>query len=101
MADRLHSDVETALYRVVQEALTNMARHAVASRASVVLSTFKGYLTIVVEDDGCGFDPGQVESGRIGILGMRERVVQLGGTLEIESRPGAGTAVIARVPITR
>lgn len=98
LGPRLHSDVETALYRVVQEALTNMARYAGASRASVVLSSHDGQLSAVVEDNGRGFEPARVAHGRLGILGMHERVAQLGGTLEIESKLGGGTTVFARVP---
>lgn len=87
------------MYRVVQEALTNIAKHAGARRASVVLHLYRGQVILVVEDDGRGFDAEHVESGRIGLLGMRERIAQLQGTLDIESAPGAGTTLIARVPL--
>ncbi|HYH63885.1 MAG TPA: chemotaxis protein CheB [Urbifossiella sp.] len=95
---RLPADVETALYRVVQEALTNVARHARAKAVSVTVGRAGGEARAVVEDDGVGFDP---EAGtiRLGLAGMRERVELVGGALEIESAPGAGTTVIARVPV--
>jgi PAS domain S-box-containing protein len=95
---RLSPDVETALYRVMQEAITNVARHASARHLSVVLERFDENVIAVVEDDGRGFDAEQPASGRLGLVGMRERVVLVGGTLEIESAPGHGTTVIARVP---
>jgi PAS domain S-box-containing protein len=96
---RLPSAVETALYRVVQEALTNVLRHADARRVSVVLQRVPGRVTAVVEDDGQGFDADTVTLHRLGILGMRERVTLVGGTLAVESGPGRGTTVIARIPL--
>ncbi len=96
---RLPSAVETALYRVVQEGLTNVARHARAHSVSVVTSRFDGVAAVVIEDDGVGFDPAQVPPRRLGLLGMRERLALVGGTLEIESQPGAGTTLIARIAL--
>jgi two-component system CheB/CheR fusion protein len=91
---------ETALYRVVQEALTNVLRHARAKRVSVVLQRTPDGATVVVEDDGTGFDPeGPSRPGRLGLLGMQERVELVGGTLTVESVPGNGTTVIAQVPV--
>ena len=91
--------VETALYRVVQESLTNIARHAAASSASVLLEQRGESLSLIIEDDGCGFDVKSVGAlGRLGIVGMRERVEALGGTLDIESS-GAGTTIFARIPL--
>jgi signal transduction histidine kinase len=90
-----------ALYRVVQEALTNVARHAGARVVSLVIQEQDGCALAVVEDDGAGFDAeAAAAAGRLGLLGMRERMTLLGGVLEVESRPGAGTTVIARVPLS-
>ncbi len=98
-ADRLPPPVETALYRVVQEALTNVLKHAAARRVSVVVRRAAGQVSAVVEDDGGGFDPDAVATHRLGVLGMRERVTLVGGTLAVESRPGRGATVIARIPL--
>ena len=98
-ADRLPAPVETALYRVVQEALTNVLRHAAARRVSVVLVRSPGQVSAAVEDDGRGFAADSVAANRLGILGMRERAALVGGTLAVESGPGRGTTVIARVPL--
>lgn len=91
--ERLPSDLEVTLFRVVQESLTNIARHSGAQRASVVLSGRDGRVRLVVEDDGAGFDASAPTSRR-GLAGIRERVTMLGGTLRIESTIGAGTAVV-------
>ncbi len=96
--DRLPAGVETALYRVVQEALTNVARHARARAVSVTVGRTGGEARAVVEDDGDGFDP-DAGTTRLGLAGMRERVELVGGALEVESAAGAGTTVIARVPL--
>lgn len=99
---RLPAMVETALYRVLQEALTNVLKHAQAHRVSVVLQVTTGHVISVIEDDGRGFD---TELGaapaehRLGLLGMRERMELVGGDLTIDSAPGRGTTVIARVPL--
>ena len=85
--------VQTVLFRVVQESLTNVARHSGARRASVVVSARAGRLRLVVEDDGRGFDPA-APTGRFGLAGIRERVELLGGALRVESSPGGGTAVV-------
>ena len=96
---RLAEEVETALYRIAQEALTNVARHARASRVSIVLSRPDAQVALVVEDDGVGFDAATSGAGRLGLAGMRERVGLIGGTLELESSPGGGTTIVACVPI--
>ncbi|WP_437963125.1 response regulator [Sorangium sp. So ce260] len=96
--ERLPAEVETVLYRMVQEALTNVAKHARARQVSVVVSRHDGHATAAVEDDGLGFDPETAGNGRLGLVGMRERVAMAGGELDVESIPGAGTTVIARVP---
>lgn len=86
-------EVQTVLFRVVQEALTNVARHSGASNASVLATTARGRLRLVVEDDGCGFES-SAPTTRLGLAGIRERVGLLGGELRIESSEGAGTAVV-------
>ncbi|WP_051913536.1 sensor histidine kinase [Thermus caliditerrae] len=94
---RLPETHETTLYRVVQEALTNVARHAKAKQVSVVLQQEGDGIHLVVEDDGQGFPP-QVQPG-LGILGMRERIELLGGRFQMESLQGLGTTVYARIPL--
>lgn len=97
---RFPAEIETALFRVVQEALTNVARHAQATHVSVVVEHDRGQLIAVVEDDGTGFSVDSVEPGRSGLVGMRERVTLVGGTLDFESEPAGGTTVIVTIPIT-
>jgi signal transduction histidine kinase len=98
--ERLSSEVETVLYRVVQEAITNVVRHARASHVTVIVELHAGYAIAVVEDDGVGCDPdAAVADKRLGLVGMRERTQIAGGSLELESAPGRGTTVIARVPV--
>jgi PAS domain S-box-containing protein len=107
---RFPSAIETALYRVIQEALSNAARHAGASRVGIVLGRSADHAVAMIEDDGFGFDPELITRtptpgrpsetrSRLGLVGMRERVTLLGGTLEIESASGQGTTIIARVPL--
>jgi hypothetical protein len=98
--ERLPSSVETSLYRIVQEALTNVARHAHASRASVMLQRRKDTAIIVVEDNGAGFDVEEAfRKGRLGLLGIRERAEMFGGTLTIESSAGSGAALYISIPL--
>jgi two-component system, NarL family, sensor histidine kinase DevS len=96
---RLPAEVETALYRIVQEAFTNVLKHASASRVSVQLTREAGSVTLIVHDDGKGFDPANVRDGSLGLVGMRERVSLLGGHLTIESSEDAGTMLEAEVPV--
>ena len=96
---RLPPAVETALYRIVQEALTNILKHAGAERVSVVLQRSADLVSVVVEDDGKGFDAEAVSDQRLGILGMRERAVLVGGTLVVESGAGRGATIITRIPL--
>jgi signal transduction histidine kinase len=96
---RLHPDVETTAYRVVQEALTNAARHSGASTCSVVATRSEERMRIVVEDDGVGFDPTAIETGHLGLRGMTERAQLVGGTLMIESAVGDGATIVLEVPI--
>lgn len=98
---RLDVDTETALFRIVQESLTNVHRHSASSTASVRLTRASGLVTLEVRDDGKGLpvngrDDGNVQG--VGIAGMRERVRQLQGQLEISSSPGQGTVVVANLP---
>ncbi|WP_322799134.1 sensor histidine kinase [Thermoflexus sp.] len=100
---RIPSTIETAVYRIVQEALTNAARHAKCQRISVLLQASPRLLSVIVEDDGCGFDVEQAlrqgRGSRLGLYGMRERAQLVGGTLTIESVPGQGTTLYLRVPL--
>ena len=100
---RLRPQTETALYRIAQEALTNVVRHANAGSVSVLLDRQDGHAILVVEDDGRGFEVGRVRhSGtpaqKLGLLGMEERAALIGGVLTIESQPGR-TAVFVKVPM--
>ena len=97
--DRLPGEVETALYRIVQEALTNVLKHARAGRVSVVLSRRDGAVTAVIEDDGSGFDSPGLQEGGLGLVGMRERLGLINGRLSVESTEGAGTTIVAEVPL--
>jgi two-component system sensor histidine kinase UhpB len=99
--ERPLSAVETALYRVVQEALTNVIRHARATRVDVLLERRGDKVVVVVEDDGIGFDADEArfaQSGRLGLLGMQERAEMLGGSMIIESSLNIGTTIIVEVP---
>lgn len=98
--DRLPEYVETALYRIIQESLTNIFRHAEAQSASVLVERRTNDVITVIEDDGIGFDESEANSGsRLGLLGMRERTELLGGNLTIESAPQKGTSLFIRIPI--
>jgi PAS domain S-box-containing protein len=99
---RTAPDVGTAFYRVVQEALTNIARHAQAHQVGVVLERRDDSLVAIVEDDGIGFDvQAALAAGRLGLVGMRERVEALGGQLTLDSAPERGTTVFMEVPFDR
>jgi signal transduction histidine kinase len=96
--ERLPANVETVLYRIVQEALTNVVRHARATRVDVVLTVRARKLVVLVEDDGVGFDPDAVPGeDHLGLFGIRERAEMIGGTLVIESAPGKGTTIMLEV----
>jgi signal transduction histidine kinase len=99
----MHADVEVALLRAAQEALSNVAKHAKASRVGLTLSYMEDLVTLDVRDDGVGFEPNVKRgngstNGGFGLAGMRQRVQRLAGRLDIESEPGAGTAISASVP---
>jgi signal transduction histidine kinase len=101
---RLPTAVETALYRIAQEALTNVLKHAGAGRVSVIIERRGGQVLGIIEDDGRGFEVESVMRAtrahqRLGLLGMQERVAQVGGTMEIESSPGGGTTLFVRIPL--
>jgi two-component system, NarL family, sensor histidine kinase DevS len=98
-ARRLPAEVETTLYRVVQESLTNIVKHANAHNVSVSIAPRESTVAAVIEDDGAGFDRRTVRDEGVGLLGMRERLSLVDGRLEIESRPGAGTTIVAEVPL--
>ena len=101
-ARRLAPEVETNLYRILQEALQNVHKHAGATRVSVLLEQRDGQAVLIVEDDGRGYDADGADGERgMGVTNMRERAALVGGTFEIESRPGAGTTVFVRVPAGR
>lgn len=93
---RLDSEAEVTVYRVAQEALSNAVRHASASAIEVTLTIAQGVLTLAVCDDGCGFDPDARKAMPLGLAGMEERALALGGRLEIRSAPGEGTTVVLR-----
>lgn len=98
--ERLPSEVETTLYRVVQESLTNIAKHAGARNVSILLVRRGSSATAVIEDDGHGFTGADEQDGGIGLAGMRERVALLDGRLTVESDRGRGTTIVAEVPVT-
>ena len=92
-------EVATALFRILQETLTNVARHASATRVSVRLAKGEDGLTLEVHDNGKGISEDQVSAdSSLGILGMRERAVRLGGELAISGAPGEGTTMKVRIP---
>jgi len=101
---RLPRDVELVLYRVFQEALTNVSKHASAKTALVQLTRRRNEVTLVIKDDGDGFDPGEfspTQGSGLGLFGMRERLTLVGGVVEVESEKGKGTKIEARVPLGR
>jgi signal transduction histidine kinase len=91
--------LETTIYRIVQEALTNAVKHARATRVTVSVAETTDHVDIAVGDDGVGFDPDASVEG-FGLIGMRERVTLVGGTMEVDSKPGSGTTVHCRIPGT-
>jgi signal transduction histidine kinase len=95
---RLPGEIETALYRIVQESLTNVAKHAGAATASVTVHRLPGSVTAVIEDDGRGFDPAVITPG-LGLGSMLERAELVSGTVRIESRPDGGTTIAVEVPL--
>jgi signal transduction histidine kinase len=96
--DRLAPDAETTLYRIAQEALTNVAKHSGARSVELILERRADHVLLVVEDDGAGFDPGNSTQG-FGLLGMQERASLVGATLEIEAAVGRGTTILVRMAV--
>jgi signal transduction histidine kinase len=100
----LPPEVSITLFRIAQEAITNVAKHARAQCASVTVTRREGHLVLLVEDDGCGFDVADTRrssrrTDHLGLVGMEERAALLGGTVRVESAPGKGTTVLAEVPL--
>lgn len=101
---RLPRDVELVLYRVFQEALTNVSRHASAKTALVQLTRRRNEVTLVIQDDGEGFDQDELSPTHgtgLGLFGMRERLTLVRGVVEVESKKGKGTKIVARVPLDK
>jgi signal transduction histidine kinase len=98
-AGTLPPEHETAIYRVVQEALTNVVKHASAKSISIVVTTADGMVRTMIEDDGVGFAFGAVREEALGLVGMRERALLLGGRFDVESSPGRGTTIVAEIPL--
>jgi signal transduction histidine kinase len=96
---RLPAHTEEALYRIAQEALHNVVKHANARSARVRLERTPEAAVLTVQDDGTGFDPSLVSGAKLGLIGMRQRAERLGGAMEISSSPGAGTCVSVVLPI--
>ncbi len=98
--DRLPSETETALYRIAQEALTNVAKHSQAKNVEIILERRPDHVVLIVEDDGVGFEPGGASGAGdqgFGLLGMQERAALIGATLQIESSAGSGTTIFVRM----
>jgi two-component system, NarL family, sensor histidine kinase DevS len=96
---RLPTKVETAIFRITQEALTNVVKHAKAKTVGIRLACRERSVVLTIEDDGGGFSPVQVRGGRLGLVGMRERVASVNGALDIESKRGVGTRLTVEIPL--
>ena len=101
---RLPAEIESNVYRIVQEALNNIAKHAGATHVSLIVEHRGDEAAVIIEDNGRGFDPDKVLASReraamMGLLGMRERAALIDGEVQIESQPGQGTTVFVRIPI--
>jgi len=101
MDERLPKDIETAAFRILQESVTNVLRHARAREIEIRLNRKPDSLVVMVRDDGEGFDPEEDSAGTrtLGLAGMRERAQLVGGTLQVLSSPGIGTTILARFPL--
>jgi signal transduction histidine kinase len=100
VGDRLAPELEIVLYRLVQESLTNVAKHAGASHVAIAVRRTPSAVVAEIADDGTGFDPEHVRDDALGLAGMRERVALVGGTLAVETQRGRGTRLVARIPLT-
>ena len=98
--ERLSPEVEASVYRIAQEALNNVAKHASAQSVNVLLERRGDHIALVVEDDGIGFQSAAISETMIGLMGMQERARAVGGTLEIEPTPDGGTTILASIPIS-
>jgi PAS domain S-box-containing protein len=97
-------EIAITLYRVVQEALNNVAKHAHARNVAILLEGRRDHVSLIIEDDGSGFDVTQAfapERQQLGLRGIRERIMAVGGTFDIESEPGTGTTIVVRIPTNR
>ena len=104
LAARLPAGTELALYRILQEALNNVERHARARQVTVQLKKSGGFVQLIIKDDGSGFDPDRITTGRkikggLGLLSMRERAAYVGGVFKVKSARGAGTVIEVRIPV--
>lgn len=100
LAGRLHSDTETHLFRIAQEALTNIARHSQASKVHISLEAEASIVRLTVQDDGCGIDPDRQDSQHsLGLIGMRARARECGGTLDLQSVQPSGLRIVVEVPL--
>jgi len=97
--DRLPIDTEDGLYRIAQEALHNIVKHAGARQVRIALRRVDGTVTLRIEDDGKGFDPETIPSGHLGVAGMRARAERIGGRLMVDSTPGSGTRIEVAAPV--
>src|SRR3954471_4842082 len=103
VVDRLPPVIATTIYRIVQEALTNVGKHSHATQVRIGVSQPRGILLCTINDDGVGFDPFAIASGLdergFGLAGARDQITALGGTMEINSAPGTGTALVIAIPV--
>jgi two-component system, NarL family, sensor histidine kinase UhpB len=102
--DRLPAEVESTMYRVAQEALNNVLKHARAAHVDIALERHADHVSLIIEDDGVGFDASKAANdthgvGGVGLVGMRERAALIGGDLQIESTVGRGTTIFVRAPL--
>ena len=102
----ISSEIETTLYRIIQEALNNVAKHSGATRVALVLRRTAGHVQAIIEDDGRGFDARRAPqsgngSGRLGLLGIQERLGMVGGDFKVESAPERGATLLVRIPISK
>jgi signal transduction histidine kinase len=97
--ERMPPPVEEALFRIAQESLHNIVKHAAAAEARITIAADEARCFMVTSDDGRGFDPTAVPPGHLGLMGMAARAERLGGSLSIDSRPGAGTRISVELPI--